>query len=135
MRDLIAEALKGHDAEYIEIHFEESQATSIVYRGQRLDEMSRARSAGGNIRALVKGSWGFVSFNGLDGLKAKVSLAVEEAKLASREPFRLFPTTPVVDTVAPRLKQDATTIPLATKNELLDSYNDIMLSSPGIQST
>jgi TldD protein len=135
MRDLIAEALKGHDADYIEIHIEESQATSIVYRGKRLEEISRARSAGGNIRALARGSWGFVSFNRMDGLKAKVSLAVEEAKLASREPFKLFPTKPLVDTMVPRLKQDATTIPLATKKEILDSYNDIMLSSPKIQST
>jgi TldD protein len=135
MRDLIAEALKGHDADYIEIHIEESQATSIVYRGERLEEISRARSAGGNIRALIRGSWGFVSFNRLDGLKARVSLAVEEAKLASRGPFKLFAVEPVVDTVAPRLKDDATTIPLATKKELLDSYNDVMLSSPKIQST
>jgi TldD protein len=135
MRDVIADALKGHDADYIEIHFEESQATSVVYRGQRLEEISRARSAGGNIRALARGSWGFVSFSRLDGLKEKVTLAVEEAGLASREPFKLFPTKPVVDTVESQLKKDATTIPLATKKELLDSYNDIMLSIPKIQST
>jgi TldD protein len=135
MQNQFADALKGHDAEYIEIHFEESQATSIVYRGQRLEEISRSRSSGGNVRALVKGSWGFVSFNRLDGLKEKVALAVKEAKLASREAFRLFPTKPVVDAVEPQLKKDATIIPLATKKDLLDSYNDVMLSSPQIQST
>jgi TldD protein len=135
MRDLIADALKGHGADYIEIHVEESQATSIVYRGERLEEISRARSSGGNIRALVQGSWGFVSFNRWNGLKEKVALAVEEARLASREPFKLFPTEPAVDKVVPQLKKDATTIPLATKKELLDSYDDIMLSSPKIQST
>jgi TldD protein len=132
---VIADALKGHDAEYIEIHFEESQATSIVYRGERLEEISRARSSGGNVRALVQGSWGFVSFNRWDGLREKVALAVEEARLAGREPFKLFPTKPVVDTVIPKLKKDATAMPLATKKELLDSYNSIMLSSPKIQST
>ncbi|MGA2671281.1 MAG: DNA gyrase modulator, partial [Dehalococcoidia bacterium] len=135
VRDLITDALKSHGADYIEIHFEESQATSIVYRGERLEEISRARNSGGNIRVLVQGSWGFVSFNHLDGLKEKVALAVEEARLAKREPFKLFPTEPVVDTMVLRLKQDATTVPLATKKELLDSYNDIMLSSPKIQST
>jgi len=40
-----------------------------------------------------------------------------------------------VDTVTPQLKKDSTTIPLATKKELLDSYNDIMLRTPKIQST
>jgi len=135
MRDLISDALKGHGADYIDIHFEESLATNIAYRGERLEEISRARNSGGNVRALVRGSWGFVSFNRLDGLRDKVALAVEEARLASREPLKLFPTELVVDTVAPKLKQDATSIPLAAKKELLDSYNDIMLSSPKIQST
>jgi TldD protein len=135
MHDLISDALKGHGADYIEIHFEESQATSIAYRGERLEEISRARNSGGNVRALVRGSWGFVSFNDLDGLRDKVSLAVKEARLASRGPFGLFPTEPVLDTVVPQLKQDATTMPLSAKKDLLDSYNNIMLSSPKIQST
>jgi TldD protein len=60
---------------------------------------------------------------------------VEEARLASRESFKLFPTEPVVDTVVPQLKKDCAAIPLKTKKELLDSYNSIMLSSPKIQST
>jgi TldD protein len=68
-------------------------------------------------------------------LREKVALAVEEARLASREPFKLFPTKPVVDKVVPQLKKDATAMPLAIKKELLDSYNDIMLSSRKIQST
>jgi TldD protein len=135
VRDVITDALKGHRADYIEIRCEESQATSIVYRGERLEEISRALNSGGNVRALVQGSWGFVSFNRLDGLRKKVALAVEEAKLASREPFVLFPTKPVVDTVTPQLKRDATAVPLATKKELLEGYNSVMLSSPKIQST
>ena len=135
VRNLIADALKGQDADYIEIHFEESQATNIVYRGERLEEISRGRNSGGNIRALVQGSWGFVSFNRLDGLRDKVALAVEEARLTSRKPLKLFPTEPVVDTVVSQLKKDSTAMPLAAKKELLDEYNDIILSSPKIQST
>jgi TldD protein len=139
MRDLIADALKGHDADYIEIHFEESSdeigATNIAYRGERLEEISRARNSGGNVRALVQGSWGFVSFNNVDGLRDKVALAVEEARLASRGPLKLYPAEPVVDTVVSQLKKDSTSIQLATKKELLDEYNDIILSSPKIQSS
>jgi TldD protein len=137
VRNQFADALKGHDADYVEIRFEESQTTNIAYSGERLEEISRAHSSGGNIRALVRGSWGFVSFNRLERLAEKVALAVEGARLAScvREPFKLFPAEPVVDTVTPQLKQDAATIPLAKKKELLDEYNGIMLSSPKIQST
>ncbi|GAH76874.1 unnamed protein product, partial [marine sediment metagenome] len=66
MHDQTAEALKGHAADYIEAHFEESEATHIVYRGESLEEVNRTCSSGGNVRALVKGGWGFVSFNNLD---------------------------------------------------------------------
>jgi TldD protein len=135
MRNQFADALKGHNADYVEIRFEESQTTSIAYRGESLEEIGRAQSSGGNIRALVRGSWGFVSFERLERLREKVALAVEEATLASRESFQLFPAEPVVDTVSPQLKQDAAAIPLAAKKELLDEYNDIMLSSPKIQSS
>ncbi len=135
MRDVIAEALKDHGADYIEIRFEEAQATSIVYRGERLEEISRSRTSGGNIRALVKGSWGFVSFNRTDKLREKVALAVTEARLASKETLQLFPTEPVIDRVEPELRKDATTVPLATKKELLDQYNDIILTSPRIQTS
>ncbi len=135
MRDLIADALKGHDSDYIEIHFEESQVTSIIYRGERLEEVSRARNSGGNIRALIRGSWGFISFNHPDRLRDKVELALEEARLASREPFKLSPTEPAVAILVPQLEKDSASIPLAAKKELLDSYNDIMLNSPKIQSS
>jgi TldD protein len=135
MRNQFFDVLKGHGADYVEIRFEESETTTIAYRGERLEEISRARSSGGNIRALVQGSWGFVSFDRLDKLADRVALAVEEARLAGREPFSLFPTEPVVDTVTPQSKQDAAAIPLAAKKELLDEYNDLMLSSPKIQSS
>jgi TldD protein len=135
MRNQFVDAMKGHDADYIEVHFEESQATNIVYRGASLEEISRSHNSGGNIRALVQGSWGFVSFYRLDGLRDKVVLAVEEARLAGREAFELPSAESVLDTVTPQLKKDATAIPLATKKELLDEYNDIMLASPKIQSS
>ena len=33
MRDLFADALKGHSADYVEIHFEESQPTACLLLG------------------------------------------------------------------------------------------------------
>jgi len=135
VRNLFIDALKGHDADYIEIRFEESQSTDIVYRGGRLEEVNRTDNSGGNVRALVKGGWGFASFNRLDKLRDKVALAVQEGILVGREPLKLLPAEPVVDTVTPQLNKDAATVPLSQKKELLDEYNDIMVSSPKIQST
>ena len=74
--DQIAEALKGHDAEYVEIRLEESVSTRIQYRGKELEDISEPTSAGGCARALVKGGWGFVSFNDLDNLREKVKIMV-----------------------------------------------------------
>lgn len=135
MRNQLADAMKGHDADYIEVRYEQSQATNICYRGERLEEIGRVSGQGGNVRALVKGSWGFVSFNYLNNLRDKVALAVEEARLASGEPFRLPAVEPVVEAVTVVVKKDAAAIPLATKEQLLDEYNDIMLSSAGIRSS
>lgn len=135
MHDQIVDALMGHKAEYIEAHFEESEATHIVYRGERLEEVNKTCSSGGNVRALVKGGWGFVSFNQFNKLRDKVALVVEEARLASREELKLSLREPVVDVVIQKLKSDSATVPLAAKKELLDEYNDIMLSAGKIQSS
>ena len=135
MRNRIADALKGHDAEYIEVHFEESQSTQLVYRGKRLEEVDKSRSLGGNVRVLVRGSWGFVSFNDIEGLRNNVSLAVEEARMAGGEAFKISPAEPVVDVVAAEKRSDSTCVPLAAKKQLLDEYNEIVLGSPRIQSS
>ena len=135
MRELFFAALKGHEAEQIEIRYEENEATRIEYRGDRVEEISRTRNSGGNVRALAQGGWGFVSFNHLDGLWDKVELAVKEAKLASRELLQVPSAQPIVDAVEPQPSKDSARIPLATKKELMDEYNDIMLSSPKIQSS
>ncbi|MCJ7808583.1 MAG: TldD/PmbA family protein, partial [Dehalococcoidia bacterium] len=63
IRDQIAKALKGQDADYIEVRIEEREASHIQYRGRELEDIGRSTSLGGNARALVRGGWGFVSFN------------------------------------------------------------------------
>jgi TldD protein len=135
VRDLIAGALKGHNADYVEAHFEQSESTYISYRNGRLEELNRTSSAGGNVRALVRGGWGFVSFNRLDGLRDRAALAVEEARLASGEAVKFAPAEPVADVAAVEPKEDSASVPLGKKKDLLDEYNDIMLSTDKIQTT
>lgn len=64
----LAEAFKEHSADYIEARLEESQRSHITYRGKELESAGQSTAVGGNIRALVKGGWGFVSFNDLNDL-------------------------------------------------------------------
>src|SRR3990172_7834202 len=75
MRDFLAEAMKGYDAEYIDVRVEERRATRISFRGRDLEEIGENTDRGGNVRALVKGGWGFVCFNDLDDLRSKVAQA------------------------------------------------------------
>jgi len=135
MRDQITEALKGHEADYIEIRIEEGESARIQYRGRELEDIGRTTSLGGNVRALIKGGWGFISFNDLSGLRGKVEKAVSQARLVGKEESRLAPVEPVVDIVEPVVKQDPSAIPLAHKKKLLDEYNDVIWGVPKIQTS
>ncbi len=134
-RDKIATALKGSNADYIEVRFEDSKATRIQYRGRELEDISQSASSGGNIRALVKGGWGFVSFNELNDLRAKVELAVAQARLVGKGDTKFAPTPPVVDRVEAIVSKDAPSLPLSDKKNLLDEYNQIIWSTPKIETS
>ena len=135
MRNKIIDALEGHNADYIEIRVEESESTRITYRGERLEEIGKTTSLGGNVRALVKDGWGFVCFNDMDSLREKVGLAINQATLVGKGTSKLSEVKPVVDTVAAETKKDPTIIPLALKKQLLDEYTNIILSTPKIQTS
>jgi TldD protein len=131
----LAEIIKQYQADYIEARLEESQGSHIVYRGREMDSIGRNSSVGGNVRALVKGGWGFVSFNSLEELPGRVELAVKQAGLAGEEKSRLAPVAPVVDTVPHRIDKNPVTMPLAEKKRLLDEYNEIIWRTPKLQTS
>jgi len=135
MRHQISQALKKQLADYIEIRIEEREASRIQYRGRELEEVGRNTSLGGNVRALVNGGWGFVSFNELDGLKEKVELAVRQARLVGKEVSSFASVAPVVEVVEPEAGKHPTTIPLTQKKSLLDEYNEIIWSTPKVQTS
>ena len=131
----LAETVKRYEADYIEAHLEESQASHITYRGRKLESVDKTSATGGNVRALVKGGWGFVSFNRLDELPEKVELAVTQARFASGEESKLARVEPAIDTVPTGIDKDPVTIPLAEKKQLLDEYNDIIWHTPKLQTS
>jgi len=133
MREQFAGILSRCSADYVESRFEQSQATQISYRGGKLEEVSRTYSSGGNVRALVKGGWGFACFNSVDRLGSYVDLAVKQAKLTRGEEFAIPSMEPVVDMVEAPVKDNAADTPLVKKKQLFDEYNDIILTSPQIQ--
>jgi TldD protein len=134
-RDQVEAVVRGHNADYVEIRFDDTATNRIIYRGKQLEEIGRTRSFGGCVRALVNGGWGFVSFNEPTGLRARAEEAVVAARHVGKEKSVLAPVDPVVDVVQAQVLKDPRKITLARKKELLDSYNQIMLEVDGVTST
>jgi TldD protein len=131
----LAQLLKKQNADYIEAHLEEGQFSSISYRGKQLESISKTSSIGGNVRALVKGGWGFVSFNDLNHLQEKVALAVKQAAFVGKEVSQLAESKPIVENVKAKIKENPLLIPLSEKKQLLDEYNKAIWSTSGIQTS
>ncbi len=127
-------ALKGYSADYIEVRLEENQTSHITYRGRELESVGKTSATGGSVRALVRGGWGFVSFNNLNQLPSTINLAVKQAQFAGNEESQLAPVEPVVDTVSSQNKNPVV-LPLAEKKQLLDEYNDVIWHTPRLQTS
>jgi len=131
----LATILKKQRADYVEAHLEENHVTSINYRGRQLESAGKSASTGGNVRALVKGGWGFVSFNDLDDLEKKVALAVRQARFVGKEKSQLAECPAAVATIRPAIKEDPQKVPLHAKKQLLDEYNETVWRTAGIQTS
>ena len=130
----LAEAIKGYSTDYIEARLEQNQRSHITYRGRELESIGQATAIGGNVRALVRGGWGFVSFNNLSDLPGRIELAVKQARLVGKEESKLAPVEPIVDIGLPE-ENNPLTIPLAEKKQLLDAYNALIWRTPKLQTS
>ncbi|MBV5259565.1 TldD/PmbA family protein [Synechococcus moorigangaii CMS01] len=138
----ITTALKGAIAnhqqavDYLEIRVQQSESTSLAFRGAQFDGSNRSFALAGGIRACYQGGWSFVTFNGLEELGDRVSDAVSQAKLVGKESTQLAPSGAIEDYVPVEIKTDPRTISLKEKRDLLAKYNQILLDyDPRIQTT
>jgi TldD protein len=131
----ISSLLKKHHADYIEARFEHNASTSLNYRGRVLEGIGKNTSLGGNVRALVRGGWGFTSFNSLEDLDERIKTAVHQASLTGKEKSRLAETEPVQANTKIPATRNPQKISLARKKELLDRYNEIVCSAPKLQTS
>ncbi len=131
----LAELIRRGGADYIEARLEESQNSHIVYRGRELESIGRSEAVGGNVRAMVRGGWGFVSFNSLSNLRSRVEMAIKQATLVGSETSQLATVPPLVDRVLSGVGKDPVTASLAEKKQMLDEYNEIIWRQPEIQTS
>ncbi|GAB4154529.1 MAG: TldD/PmbA family protein [Planctomycetota bacterium] len=131
MKALLKDVLSRAAADYIEIRLEDTLGTAINFTGKELEECSQNVDFGGNVRALVKGGWGFTTFNSLDDLAAKVELAISHARsIGERRGENLkLAEVPVVETEIPfSAVNDPSAVPLEDKLSVIRGYNEQVLS-------
>jgi len=136
LRCRIEAMLRKQRADYFEIHIEERETTHLQCQDGELEDVRRVTDRGGNVRALIKGGWGFVSFNDLDRLDEYAALAVAQARAVGRGKSVLAPVEPVVDSVPLQWIKSPLTIPLTEKMRLFNEYHQAMVgASPQVQTT
>jgi len=131
MRNRLTEALnsqKSQKADYIEIRLENYESTHIRFQGKDMEKISSSQEMGGNVRALVKGKWGFVTFNGWDDLKNKTKQALEIATLIGNQTSHLAETEPAVEYLQAGCGRDFRKIGLKEKAAMMKQYSNIMIN-------
>src|SRR4028119_1954968 len=113
--------------DYLAIRLEDSEGTTILLQGDKVETLSEGLSIGGQVRACYKGGWGFASFNELSTLKERVEEAIAAARIVGDEETILAPIK-IVQTVCqlPLIGTDPRQLPLQQKKELCDRYNEIL---------
>ncbi len=127
MRERIEKALRKSDAEYTEIRIEGVTSSWANFRGEELDNIGSSRTLGGIVRALVKGGWGYATFNDISALETRVREACESARLAGKEESRFAEVAPVIDEITATLEKDFRQISLSEKKSVIEEYNKIIL--------
>ena len=131
----LADILKKQKVDFIEAHLDQSRTSHITYRGRELESIGRASSFGGNVRAMVRGAWGFASFNDVSDLESRVASAVSMAQFAGRGETRLSEAAPIVDSVPLEIAGSPVDIPLTDKKALMDEYNEVIWGTPNIRTS
>ncbi|PSB05231.1 hypothetical protein C7B64_00030 [Merismopedia glauca CCAP 1448/3] len=122
--------------DYLELRLDQSESTSISFRGAQLDAIDRSFSLSGGIRACHKGGWSFVTFNGVEELNDRIEEAISQAKLVGTETTSLAPVETIQDYVKLEIKRDPRGVSLDEKRRIVEEYNRLLLEfDPRIQTT
>jgi len=123
-----------NNIDYIEARLEAGQSCRLSYRGRSLETAAESSGAGGCIRVLNKGGWGFASFNRFDTLKSALERACDGARLAGKGRSQLAEIEPVITRAQPP-KHNPLLINLRDKKALLDSYNETMWETANLSTS
>ena len=138
MRDLIRSTISKlkDKADYLEVRIQQSEKTSIYFKGRELETLSSGAELGGCVRALHKGGWGFATFNDLGEIEKYANAAIDQARNTGSSKSILAEVDLVEDVVTAEPRNDPRSVSLDEKLRLMKSYNDLILGySPKITSS
>lgn len=115
-----------NQCDYLEIRIEKNDEQKIVVSGQEVETINNKIEMGGNVRALIDGGWGFISFNNLDNLEEYVQKATAQAKLVGKSKSMLAPAPVVEDEVRIDVKMNPRSVSLEGKIKLFKHYTEII---------
>ncbi|NJL81896.1 MAG: TldD/PmbA family protein [Chloroflexaceae bacterium] len=122
--------------DYLEIRIDQSEATTLSFRGPHLEAVDRNLGLVGGIRACHRGGWSFVTFNGMAELSDRLAEATSQAQLIGQGITTLAAVDPIQDTVSAPCDRDPRGVSLREKRAILEHYNRLLLEfDPQIQST
>lgn len=130
-KNLLSELITRYRSrvDYLAIRLEDSEGTSILLQGDKVETLSEGLSIGGQVRACYKGGWGFASFNQLSSLSEQIEEAIAAARIVGDEETILAPIKAVQDVChLPLTGTDPRQISLSEKKALCDRYNAILKS-------
>lgn len=134
----LKQAIAQHrdQVDYLEVRVEQSESTSVAFRGAQFDGSNRSFTLAGGIRACHQGGWSFVTFNGLEELGDRLLDAITQATLVGKEETQLSPSGAIEDYVPVDIQQDPRSVSLKEKRDLVARYNQMLLDyDPRIQTT
>jgi TldD protein len=138
MRDLIRTTINRlkDKADYLEARIQQSEKTSIYFKGHELEALSSGAELGGCVRALYKGGWGFATFNDLAEIEKYANAAIDQARKTGSSKSILAEVDLVEDEVMAEARKDPRSVSVDEKLKLMKSYNDLILGySPKITSS
>ena len=131
MKTMIRDAIAGSQADFVEVRVEDTAKVGISFSGKDLKKAQQTRDYGGYVRALIDGSWGFVSFNDPERLPEFIKAAEDRARAAGKGDITLAKADPVeaVDEMPIDPADDPRKVSLEDKVSLFEGFATEILNS------
>jgi TldD protein len=120
--------------DFLAIRLEQSESTTVLLRGTKVETLSEEFSLGGQVRACHRGGWGFTSFNSIRLLQERIEEAITAAKWVGTSVTTLAEIAPVQQSIPLQLLgTNPRDISLRRKKELCAHYAEVLReASPDI---